>query len=165
MTPLCIQNAWHVVTTLQFFLIIILKLSEYNRIVAEFQKKLIAFKHLAKSIPSQGTIALYGIYFDTDKTDLKLESVPTLDEIAKLLRDDVGLKLYVVGHTDGMGGFDYNMELSRKRAQAVELVGKYGIIQGRLKSAGVDFLAPVGSNEDEDGRAKNRRVDLVKDIN
>lgn len=122
---------------------------------------------MAKSIAAQGTIALYGIYFDTDKADLKPESAPTLDEIAKLLRDDAGLKLYVVGHTDGVGGFDYNMELSRKRAQAVvqELVGKYGMAQGRLKSAGVGFLAPVGSNEDEDGRAKNRRVELVKDIN
>jgi outer membrane protein OmpA-like peptidoglycan-associated protein len=122
---------------------------------------------MAKSIAAQGTIALYGIYFDTDKADLKPESSPTLDEIAKLLRDNAGLKLYVVGHTDGMGGFDYNMELSKKRAQAVvqELVGEYGMTQNRLKSAGVGFLAPVGSNEDEDGRAKNRRVELVKDIN
>lgn len=121
---------------------------------------------MAKSIAAQGTIALYGIYFDTDKADLKPESAPTLDEIARLLRDDAGLKLYVVGHTDGVGGFDYNMELSKKRAQAVvqELVGKYGTAPSRLKSAGVGFLAPVGSNEDEEGRAKNRRVELVKDI-
>jgi outer membrane protein OmpA-like peptidoglycan-associated protein len=122
---------------------------------------------MAKSIAAQGTIALYGIYFDTDKADLKPESTPTLDEIAKLLGDDTGLKLYVVGHTDGVGGLDYNMDLSKKRAQAVvrELTGKYGIAGGRLKSAGVGFLAPVGSNEDEEGRAKNRRVELVKDIN
>jgi OmpA-OmpF porin, OOP family len=122
---------------------------------------------MAKSIAAQGTIALYGIYFDTDKADLKPESQPTLDEIAKLLQGDAGLKLYVVGHTDGVGGFDYNMDLSRRRAQAVvqELVGKYAVAGSRLKSAGVGFLAPVGSNEDEEGRAKNRRVELVKDIN
>lgn len=122
---------------------------------------------MAKSIAAQGTIALYGIYFDTDKAELKPESGPTLEEIAKLLQGDAGLRLYVVGHTDGVGGFDYNMDLSRRRAQAVvqELTGKYGIAGGRLKSAGVGFLAPVGSNEDEEGRAKNRRVELVKDIN
>ncbi|MBE1426159.1 outer membrane protein OmpA-like peptidoglycan-associated protein [Desulfomicrobium macestii] len=122
---------------------------------------------MAKSIAAQGTIALYGIYFDTDKADLKPESGPTLEEIAKLLQGDAGLRLYVVGHTDGVGGFDYNMNLSRRRAQAVvqEMTGKYGIAGGRLKSAGVGFLAPVGSNEEEEGRAMNRRVELVKDIN
>lgn len=122
---------------------------------------------MAKSIAAQGTIALYGIHFDTDKADLKPESRPTLDEIATLLQGDAGLKLYVVGHTDGVGGLDYNMDLSRRRAQAVvqELIGQYGIAGGRLKSAGVGFLAPVGSNEDEEGRALNRRVELVKDIN
>lgn len=130
---------------------------------APIEKKMVTVDSdaMARGLASHGTIALYGIYFDTDKTDLKPESTPTLDEIARLLRDDADLKLYVVGHTDGLGGFDYNMELSRKRAQAVvqALVGKYGIAQ-----AGVAFLAPVGSNEDEDGRAKNRRVELVKDI-
>ena len=122
---------------------------------------------MAKSIATQGTIALYGIYFDTDKADLKPESAPTLEEIAKLLQGETGLKLYVVGHTDGVGGLDYNMDLSRRRAQSVvqELVGKYAVAGSRLKSAGVGFLAPVGSNEDEEGRAKNRRVELVKDIN
>ncbi len=120
---------------------------------------------MAKSIASQGTIALYGIYFDTGKADLKPESGPTLDEIAKLLQTDTGLKLYVVGHTDSVGGFDYNMDLSRRRAQAVaqELTNRYGVDRSRLKSAGVGFLAPIASNENEDGRALNRRVELVKD--
>jgi outer membrane protein OmpA-like peptidoglycan-associated protein len=122
---------------------------------------------MAKSIASQGTVALYGIYFDTGKAELKPESGPTLDEIAKLLQTETGLKLYVVGHTDSVGGFDSNMDLSRKRAQAVaqELGDKYGIARSRLKSAGVGFLAPVASNDDEEGRALNRRVALVKDIN
>lgn len=136
---------------------------------APMEKKMVTVDAgaMAKSIEAQGTIALYGIYFDTDKADLKPESAPTLEEIAKLLQADPGLKLYVVGHTDGVGGHDYNMDLSRRRAQAVvqELVGKYAVAGSRLKSAGVGFLAPVGSNEDEEGRAKNRRVELVKDIN
>lgn len=107
---------------------------------------------------------LYGIYFDTGKADLKPESRPTLDEIAKLLQADQGLRLYVVGHTDSVGGFDYDMDLSRRRAQAVaqEFAGAYGVSRDRLRSAGVGFLAPVATNENEEGRALNRRVELVK---
>ncbi len=121
---------------------------------------------MAKSIATQGTIALYGIYFDTDKAEVKPESEPTLAEIAKLLAEDPALKLYVVGHTDGVGAYEYNMDLSRKRAQAVvqALASGHGVDTGRLQAAGVGFLAPVGSNDTEDGRAKNRRVELVKDM-
>lgn len=121
---------------------------------------------MAKGIASQGTVALYGIYFDTDKAEVKPESAPTLAEIAKLLAADPGLKLYVVGHTDAVGAYDYNMSLSQRRAQAVvqALVTGNGVGRDRLKAAGVGFLAPVGSNDSEDGRAKNRRVELVKDM-
>lgn len=134
---------------------------------APMEKKMVTVDAdaMAKSIADQGTVALYGIYFDTGKAELKPESRPTLDEIAKLLQTETGLKLYVVGHTDNVGGFDYNMDLSRRRAQAVaqELGATYKIAGNRLKSAGVGFLAPVASNENEDGRALNRRVELVKD--
>ncbi|WP_255412089.1 OmpA family protein [Desulfonatronum sp. SC1] len=82
-----------------------------------------------------------------------------------MLRTDADLILYVVGHMDSVGGFDYNMYLIRKRAQAAsqELTDRYGLDGTRLKSAGVGFLAPVAPNDDEDGRALNRRVELVKD--
>ena len=133
---------------------------------APMEKKMVTVNAdaMAKSIADQGTIALYGIYFDTGKADLKPESRPTLDEIAKLLQADQGLRLYVVGHTDSVGGFDYNMDLSRRRAQAVaqELAGAHGVPRDRLQSAGVGFLAPVATNENEEGRALNRRVELVK---
>jgi OOP family OmpA-OmpF porin len=74
---------------------------------------------MAKGISSSGHVALYGIYFDTDKADLKPESQPTLQEIAKLLKQDPSLKLHIVGHTDNVGGFDYNIGLSERRAAAV----------------------------------------------
>jgi OOP family OmpA-OmpF porin len=119
---------------------------------------------MAKDIAATGRVALYGIYFDTDKTDIKPESHPTLQEIAKLLKQDAGLKLYVVGHTDNVGGYDYNTKLSQRRAASVvnNLTTKHGIQAARLRAAGVGLLAPVAPNDTEAGRAKNRRVELVK---
>ena len=119
---------------------------------------------MAKDISTTGHVALYGIHFDTDKADPKPESQPTLQEIAKLLKQDVSLKLYIVGHTDNVGLFDYNVGLSERRAAAVvrELTTKHGIAATRLKPGGVGMLSPVAPNNGEDGRAKNRRVELVK---
>jgi len=115
-------------------------------------------------ITRTGRVAIYGIYFDTDKADVKPESEPTLAEIAKLLQQNHEIELYVVGHTDNVGGLDYNMDLSKRRADAVvkELVSKYDVDINRLKAHGVGSLAPVSSNETEEGRAKNRRVELVE---
>ncbi len=121
-------------------------------------------KFMAKGINTTGHVAIYGIYFDFNKADVKPESEPALKEIAKLLQQDAKLKLYVVGHTDNVGGLDYNMKLSLQRAEAVvkELVSKYKIASDRLKAGGVGPLAPVTSNDTEEGKAKNRRVELVK---
>ncbi|MGH7630728.1 MAG: OmpA family protein [Gemmatimonadales bacterium] len=119
---------------------------------------------MARDVTATGHVALYGIYFDTDKTDLKPESAPTLAEIAKFLEQEPTLTLYVVGHTDNVGGYQYNMGLSERRAAAVvkELTGKYGVRPARLKPAGAGPIAPVAPNDSEEGRAKNRRVELVK---
>jgi len=121
-------------------------------------------KFMADGISSTGHVAIYGIYFDFNKADVKPESDPALKEITKLLQQDAKLKLYVVGHTDNVGGLDYNMKLSQQRADAVvkELVSKYKIAPDRLKANGVGPLAPVTSNETEEGKSKNRRVELVK---
>jgi len=115
-------------------------------------------------IQTTGHAAVYGIYFDTDKADIKPESEPTLEEIAKLLRKDESLKLYLVGHTDSTGEFAHNMKLSEARANAVmnALVSKHAIPAARLRAYGVGPLAPVASNRSEEGRAKNRRVELVE---
>jgi len=114
-------------------------------------------------INSTGHVAIYGIYFDTGKAEIKPESDAAIAEIAKLLQNNSGLKVYVVGHTDSVGNFDSNMSLSKARADAVvrSLTGK-GIAAARLKAYGVASLAPVASNDSEDGKAKNRRVELVK---
>jgi hypothetical protein len=119
---------------------------------------------MAKGIASDGHVALYGILFDTDKTDIKPESAATIAEIAKFLKQEAGVKLYVVGHTDNVGVYDYNMGLSQRRAAAVvaELTTKHGIPAARLKPAGSGPLSPVAPNETEAGRAKNRRVELVR---
>ena len=119
---------------------------------------------LANDINRTGHASVYGIYFDTGKADVKPESDATMKEIAKLLRGDPTLKLYVVGHTDNQGALDLNMDLSRKRADAVlaALTTKYAVPATRLKAYGCGPYAPVASNDSEDGRAKNRRVELVK---
>jgi OOP family OmpA-OmpF porin len=115
-------------------------------------------------LKATGHVAVYGIYFDTGKAVLKPESTPALLEVTKLLAADPGLKLWVVGHTDSVGVIDGNMKLAQARAEAVvtALTTTHGVAAARLKGYGVGPLAPVASNEAEDGRAKNRRVELVK---
>ena len=119
---------------------------------------------LAGDITRTGHASVYGIYFDTGKADVKPESDATLKEIAKLLQQNPQLKLYVVGHTDNQGTLDMNMDLSKRRADAVltALTTKYGASGPRLRALGDGPSAPVASNDAEDGRAKNRRVELVK---
>ncbi len=121
-------------------------------------------KSLLSDIQVKGSASVYGIFFDFDKADIKPESELAIKEIAKLLQENKGLKLYVVGHTDNVGTIDYNMKLSKARADAVikELTTKHKIATERLKAYGVGSLAPVASNKTDDGRAKNRRVELVE---
>jgi len=141
----------------KIWLRIIEKAAMEQRIVADAAS-------FGNDLKSTGHAAVYGIYFDTGKSVVKPESDAALGEIANLLKADAGLKVYVVGHTDNVGGMDSNMKLSQARAEAVmnALAGKYGIAAARLKSYGVASLAPVASNDTEDGKAKNRRVELVK---
>jgi outer membrane protein OmpA-like peptidoglycan-associated protein len=119
---------------------------------------------MSNDINSTGHVSIYGIYFDTGKSEIKSESDVAILEIAKLLNNNGALNLYVVGHTDNVGSFDSNMKLSQDRADAVakSLIGKYGVAATRLKSHGVASLVPVTSNDTEEGKAKNRRVELVK---
>ncbi len=121
-------------------------------------------KQMTQDIKTTGHVAVYGIYFDFNKADLKPESEPTLKEIAKLLTENPSLKVFVVGHTDNVGKVDFNMKLSNTRADAVKkaLISKYKISPQRMEAHGVGQLAPVTSNRTEEGRAKNRRVELVE---
>ena len=119
---------------------------------------------LLDDLDRAGHVVLHGIFFDTDKAVVKPESEAALAEIAKLLADNPEITAFVVGHTDMSGGLDHNMDLSKRRATAVveALVTGHGIAAGRLTARGVGPLVPVGSNDDERGRALNRRVELVK---
>jgi outer membrane protein OmpA-like peptidoglycan-associated protein len=119
---------------------------------------------LGAGIKAEGRIAVYGIQFDTGKAEIKPASEPALVEIAKLLKSQPALKLHVVGHTDNVASIDLNLKLSRARAEAVvqALSTRHGIAAARLIPHGVGPVAPVASNDAEAGRAKNRRVELVK---
>jgi len=118
---------------------------------------------MSRSIASTGRVSLYGIYFDTNRSEIKPASKPALGEIARLLKSQPGLKLHVVGHTDNVGGYEFNIALSKRRADAVvaALQKEYGIAVGRLTSNGVAYLAPIAPNTTDEGKAKNRRVELV----
>lgn len=119
---------------------------------------------MAKALDADGRIALYGIQFDTNKSSLKPESVETIAQIAKLLQAQPALKLDVVGHTDNVGDAAANLKLSQRRADAVvtSLVEDHGIDEARLTARGEGLGQPVADNATEEGRAKNRRVELVK---
>jgi flagellar motor protein MotB len=119
---------------------------------------------MLSGIQADGKIALYGLFFDFDKATLQESSNEMLDQIALLLKNNPQLNVYVVGHTDMIGTLDYNLTLSKQRAEeAVQtLVEKYGISPGRLTPEGVGPLVPVSSNKNEDDRQLNRRVELVE---
>ncbi len=118
---------------------------------------------MAKAMSETGKVAIYGILFDTASATIKPESKPSLDQIAALLKKDAKLTLHLVGHTDGQGKLEANFDLSKRRAEAVKaaLVKDYAIAAARLTANGVASLAPVAPNTSEEGRAKNRRVELV----
>lgn len=132
-------------------------------VVGAMDNKMVDAAAMKKGLGEKGHIALYGIYFDTDKAIIKPESKPTLDEMAKLLGGEPGMRVFIVGHTDSQGSYEHNMQLSKARADAVAaaLAGSYRIARNRLYTAGIGYLAPVGSNATDEGRALNRRVELV----
>jgi OOP family OmpA-OmpF porin len=116
------------------------------------------------ALTDSGKVLIYGILFDFDKDVIKSESKPTLDEIATLLKSNPELKLRIVGHTDNKGTAEYNSDLSQRRAANVvaALTSEYSIEPGRLSSEGAGMTQPVDTNDTDEGRAKNRRVELVK---
>ncbi len=129
----------------------------------EQQMETLSSSDIAKGLDANGKVAIYGILFDTGKADIKPDSKASLDQIGALLKQQARLKLHVVGHTDNVGNLPANIDLSRRRADAVAaaLAKDYGIARDRLTANGVASLAPVSSNGSDAGRAKNRRVELV----
>lgn len=124
----------------------------------------ISSAELGSTIAAQGRVAVYGIYFDFDKADIKPESDPQLAEMAKFLKSAPDTKAFIVGHTDNKGKLEYNLTLSQRRAEAVAkaLTARLGADPKRIAARGLGSLAPVASNRTEDGQAKNRRVEIVE---
>src|SRR5258705_7060642 len=123
---------------------------------------LVTSEQMASEINRTGRIALYGLYFDTNRTEIKSESKPTLEQIADLLKREPSLKLLVVGHTDNVGDFESNRDLSQRRAESVAnaLVTGFGIPPDRLRPFGVSYAAPVSSNATAERRSQNRRAEV-----
>lgn len=118
---------------------------------------------LKSGINATGHAAVYGIHFDTGKADIKPDSAAALDEIVKMLQENASLKVYVVGHTDNVGAVAANVELSKQRAASVvAALTRKGIAAARMQPYGAGPYAPVLTNDTEEGRALNRRVDFVK---
>ena len=126
--------------------------------------KVVEASAMEKALERDGRIAIYGIYFDFDKAEVKPDSTPKIDQLAQLLKTNPRLDVLIVGHTDGQGAFDYNLSLSQRRAQAVvdALVNGHGIDRRRLTPAGAGMAAPIATNRTEQGRARNRRVEIVE---
>lgn len=119
---------------------------------------------LERGLTAEGRAVLDGIFFDHDKATIKPESKPALDVIGKFLKDNPSLKVFIVGHTDGVGAVDYNLKLSEQRAQAVVAALKkdHGITADRVAAYGVGPLSPARTNRNEDGKSENRRVEMVE---
>lgn len=117
----------------------------------------------AEQINKNGRVSVYGINFDTGKATLRPESEKVLEEVAKLLTANPDWYLLVAGHTDDVGSDAVNLPLSQKRAEAViAWLGGKGIERQRLTGAGFGARKPLADNATDEGKAKNRRVDLIK---
>lgn len=122
---------------------------------------------IKEKLAKDGKIALYGIFFDTGKSIIKPESAKELGIINEFLVANPKVKLYVTGHTDDTGNFESNKKLSEERAAAIVsyMIKTHGVATDRLQALGVGPAAPASTNRSEEGRAKNRRVELVEKLN
>lgn len=119
---------------------------------------------LKTNLIKYGHMALYEIYFDTGKSEIKAESEKAIGTVAEFLKENPELNVFIVGHTDNVGDYAMNQKLSKTRGESVKnyLVSKYGISATRLSGDGAGPICPVTSNDSEEGRALNRRVEIVK---
>jgi len=118
---------------------------------------------IERALARRDTAVVYGLYFEFARAKIRLESRPTLEEIAQVMRRHPDWKLRVAGHTDSVGSAATNLELSRRRAEAVrQALGELGVGSGRLVTAGYGAAAPKATNATLEGRASNRRVELTR---
>lgn len=118
---------------------------------------------IAAALKEDGRVAISGgILFETDSATLAPSAASLVSRLAEVMKKNPDLKVAVVGHTDNTGDFNYNVQLSQRRAKAmVDALIKSGVAADRLTAVGIGPLSPVASNETAEGRAKNRRVELV----
>ena len=131
--------------------------------VADFQLK----RHkesvadLKRQIQENGTVAVYGIHFDTASAKLRPDSLASLNQILQLVKSSSGSRWTIAGHTDNQGGADYNLKLSLARAHSVVTwLTQHGVAGDVLTAKGYGLTRPVADNATESGRALNRRVEV-----
>lgn len=131
--------------------------------VQSMDEGLVSVKDLNENLSKKGHIAIYDILFNSNTSSIKKESAEALKNIAEYLSNNKDEKYIIVGHTDNTGKFDLNIELSKKRADSVknELVNKYNVEAEQLKTYGVGSTSPITTNLTKEGKAKNRRVEIV----
>ncbi|MEE2000095.1 OmpA family protein [Alkalimonas sp. MEB108] len=141
--------------------LVILQIAEAAELVTD--KIQINPEGMHRAIAQQGKVELEGILFETNKATLQASSADVVAVIGDYLKQHPDANFYVVGHTDNQGAFDYNLQLSKQRAQTVvsALIQQHGIQASRLLPFGAGPVSPVTSNLNEAGRAQNRRVELV----
>jgi len=132
--------------------------------VKAMDKNMVTALSIKEDLDKNGHATIYGIHFDIGKSEIKPNSTPTIKEIANFLNKNPDRNIYIVGHTDNIGDFSSNMVLSENRAKAIlnELITKYNVNRNQLKAYGVANLSPVKSNITDEGKAKNRRVEIVE---
>jgi len=131
-------------------------------VLKELMKQDVTASDIFEALKRDGHIALY-INFDTGKSIIKPESQPIIEQIIQMLKANPELKLSVEGHTDNVGKPASNKTLSEERSKAVvSAIVNQGIVTERLSSSGYGQDKPIGDNNTEEGRAKNRRVELVR---
>ena len=114
-------------------------------------------------IVTDGKFISHGILFDVNQSSIKPESMGTLNEIAKLLKEHPDLKFEIDGHTDSDGSAENNLKLSKQRADAVkDKLVDMGISEDRLTTKGFGATKPIDKNDTQEGKANNRRVEFVK---
>jgi len=139
----------------------------------DFEKEKIFFRNfrfaeggktMREQLDESGHIVTHGIYFDMNSDKIRGESYKTLADIAQMMTDDATLKLMIEGHTDSDGNDASNLELSERRAKSVRqhLIDTYKVSEDRLESKGLGETKPIDANTTPEGKANNRRVELVK---
>lgn len=121
-------------------------------------------RDLYDALAADGRVAVHDILFDVDQATIKPESAEVLNRIGSMLTEHPEMSLMIEGHTDSTGDFDHNMDLSQRRAESVKqwLVANHSIADTRLRSMGLGSTQPKESNDTEEGKGQNRRVELVK---